>query len=89
MGEAAIDPEPANRWLTIVRSAGLGLALAGTIAIGWQHTHEPTAPAKTCAAHAAAHDDQVREPDSAKDCTEVDGHGGVTGSGPNGSHGTN
>ena len=86
MGEAAMDPEPASRWLTIIRSAGLGLALAGTIAIGWQHTHEPATPAKTCAAHAAPHGDQS---DSTKDCTEVDGHGSVTGSGPNSSHGTN
>ena len=45
---AAAKPAVDPRW-TLVRSVGLGLALAGTIAIGWNHTHGATAP-RSCPA---------------------------------------
>ncbi len=41
----AVDLEARTKRWTMIRSAGLGLALAGTIAFGWNHLHADAADA--------------------------------------------
>src|SRR5258708_685184 len=78
MGEPVIDRPPVYRWLTIMRSAGLGLALAGVISIGWHHTHEPEPQPRSCPADARVLDDgTVLHRDLDHGCAWVDGHGHV------------
>ena len=64
--------------MTLIRSAGLGLALAGTIAVGWRNTHpDEPAPAPTCAADAASGEDAgaTYHRDPAQGCAWVDADG--------------
>lgn len=62
-----------------MRSAGLGLALAGTIGIGWQRTHEPEDPPNFCTADAYIDEDGINEytRDIDQDCAWVDSEGNL------------
>jgi hypothetical protein len=77
MGVPQTDLQPPDRWLTILRSAGLGLAMAGTIGIGWQHTHETDDKPKFCPADAYISADDTLElhRDIEQDCAWVDSEG--------------
>jgi hypothetical protein len=39
---------PAPRWVSLARSAGLGLAIAGTIGVGWNQTNGADEPPRSC-----------------------------------------
>lgn len=67
--------EPAS-WIVLLRSAGLGLAIAGVIGIGWRHTHEPEPAARFCPADGYTTADGTelhRDPDQG--CAWVDDDG--------------
>ena len=64
-----------RRWV-LIRSAGLGLVLAGTIAIGWHHLHQERGARTFCTADGYLTDDGVhlhRDPDQG--CAWVDEQG--------------
>jgi hypothetical protein len=78
MADAAKDQVPTPRWVSLARSAGLGLAIAGTIGVGWNQTHGAEEPARFCPADAYIAEDgstahHRRDPE--QDCAWVDEDG--------------
>lgn len=81
---AAANAAPADERWRLIRSVGLGLALAGTIAIGWNHLDQPAPKPTTCAATSSApggRTDLHRDP--AQGCAWVDAEGSVVDAGAN------
>ncbi len=63
----------AKKRLTLIRSAGLGLALAGTIGLGWQLTHPADSKPKFCTADGfVGMDGEALHRDPDQDCAWVD-----------------
>jgi len=69
---AAERSAPSERWM-LIRAAGLGLALAGTIAFGWSQLHQ-SEPARFCNADGYVTDSGETLTRSA-DCAWVDADG--------------
>ncbi|MGN6693728.1 MAG: hypothetical protein ACTHN0_06085 [Aquihabitans sp.] len=64
-----------ERW-RMIRAAGLGIALAGTIAFGWSRIRPEPEPARSCPADAVITDDGARlHRDPAQGCAWVDADG--------------
>ncbi len=67
--------EPAPR-IVPLRSAGMGLAIAGVIGIGWRHTHEPDPAPRFCPADGYITADGTElHRDPAQGCAWVDDDG--------------
>jgi hypothetical protein len=50
MAAAPTEKPPTPRWVSLARSAGLGLAIAGTIGLGWNQTQGTDEPQRFCTA---------------------------------------
>lgn len=76
---AAVSAETERRkarW-QLIRAAGLGFALAGTIAVGWNHTHQPDPKPRFCTAdgYTTADGEQLtRDVDQGRAWVDADGH---------------
>ncbi|WP_421119024.1 hypothetical protein ACE2AJ_16895 [Aquihabitans daechungensis] len=65
---------PSERWM-LIRAAGLGLALAGTIAFGWSQL-DRSEPATSCTADGSVTESgETLTRDDAQDCAGVDADG--------------
>lgn len=72
---AAAAPTATDERWRLIRSVGLGLALAGTIAIGWHQLKADASPTTSCPAAAKTVDGSTLRQDPGQGCAWVDADG--------------